>query len=320
VSAQVESVALAKTEQPGTLARTDDDGISVERIVARVKKIRQIRDEVMQAGVHYGKIPGVKKDSLMKPGAETLCMAFALSPKFKTEESREGEHLECVVTCTLFGPSGAELGDGIGSCSTMESKYAYRKAEKVCPECGKSAIIKGKEEYGGGWVCFKKKDGCGAKFKDGDQAIEGQQVGRIANEDIADQYNTVRKMACKRAHVAATLFVTGASELFTQDVEDMPQHQRHDDRDAKPAAKPAPKAQPSSGNGKAPTEEEFDIAILDIGRAKTTDELSATAGKYRAHAWNAGHRKALKEAVDHRLAQLKDPEHRDPPDDEEAPW
>ena len=43
----------------------------------------------------------------------------------------------------------------------------------------------------------------------------------VANPDIADDYNTVRKMACKRAHVAAILFVTCASEIFTQDVEDM---------------------------------------------------------------------------------------------------
>jgi hypothetical protein len=34
-----------------------------------------------------------------------------------------------------------------------------------CPKCGKDAIIKGKEEYGGGYLCFKKKGGCGAKFK-----------------------------------------------------------------------------------------------------------------------------------------------------------
>ena len=35
-----------------------------------------------------------------------------------------------------------------------------------CPECGKPAIIKGKPEYGGGWLCYKKKDGCGAKWSD----------------------------------------------------------------------------------------------------------------------------------------------------------
>jgi len=33
-----------------------------------------------------------------------------------------------------------------------------------CPECGADAIIKGKEEYGGGWLCFNKKGGCGMKW------------------------------------------------------------------------------------------------------------------------------------------------------------
>lgn len=35
---------------------------------------------------------------------------------------------------------------------------------KVCPKCGKEAIAKGTEQYGGGWFCSKKKGGCGAKF------------------------------------------------------------------------------------------------------------------------------------------------------------
>jgi len=43
----------------------------------------------------------------------------------------------------------------------------------------------------------------------------GQQ---IENPDIADVYNTVKKMAKKRAHVDATLTVTGAADLFTQDL------------------------------------------------------------------------------------------------------
>ena len=36
----------------------------------------------------------------------------------------------------------------------------------LCPNCGKDTIIKGKPEYGGGWVCYSKKGGCGAKFTD----------------------------------------------------------------------------------------------------------------------------------------------------------
>src|ERR1035437_8882720 len=34
----------------------------------------------------------------------------------------------------------------------------------LCPNCGKDTIIKGREEYGGGWLCYKKNGGCGAKF------------------------------------------------------------------------------------------------------------------------------------------------------------
>jgi hypothetical protein len=46
---------------------------------------------------------------------------------------------------------------------------------------------------------------------------------KMENPDIADQYNTVLKMAKKRAHVDAILTATGASDIFTQDVEDMPE-------------------------------------------------------------------------------------------------
>jgi hypothetical protein len=51
----------------------------------------------------------------------------------------------------------------------------------VCPRCGKDAIIKGKEEYGGGWLCYKAKGGCGAKFdKDPTDAISHQPAGAPA--------------------------------------------------------------------------------------------------------------------------------------------
>jgi hypothetical protein len=49
-----------------------------------------------------------------------------------------------------------------------------RRAEasgNACPKCGKvRPVIKGKEEYGGGWVCFKKKGGCGATWQDADDS------------------------------------------------------------------------------------------------------------------------------------------------------
>ncbi len=222
------STAIQKPgTQPAALARVQHQelGMSVDVLVERVEKVKEVHRRLMVKDVHYGIIPGVKKDCLYKPGAEMLGMAFQLGPKFTTEERRDGEHLECVVTCTLFRQSdGAEMGSGLGSCSTREKKYAWRGGGRKCPSCGSAtALMKSKDKPE--WFCWRKKDGCGATFPEKDERITSQSVGRVANPDIADDYNTVRKMACKRAHVAAILFVTCASEIFTQDVEDA-----HDER------------------------------------------------------------------------------------------
>jgi hypothetical protein len=81
-------------------------------------------------------------------------------------------------------------------------------------------VIKGKEEYGGGWLCWKSKGGCGAKWPDGAPEIEGQQVGDVENPDPYDLENTLVKMAKKRAHIDAALTGTASSDLFTQDLEE----------------------------------------------------------------------------------------------------
>ena len=104
----------------------------------------------------------------------------------------------------------------------MESKFRWRTAERVCPACGATAIIKGKAEYGGGWLCFAKKGGCGAKFSDDDESITSQAVGRAENPDLADTYNTILKMSKKRAHIDAVLTATAASDIFAQDLDDLP--------------------------------------------------------------------------------------------------
>lgn len=197
--------------------------MSVEEIVNRVSKVHEVQRQVMKEGTHYGKVPGIDKPTLLKPGAEILGMVFMLDPQFEVTEHRDGDHLTAVVKCTVYHQgTGARLGSGLGSCSTKESKYAYRKGSRKCPACDKEGtIIKGKAEYGGGWLCWAKKGGCGAKFDDGDESIEGQQTDRVPNPDLYDQHNTVLKMAIKRAHVAAILFVTCASEIFTQDLEDL---------------------------------------------------------------------------------------------------
>lgn len=180
---------------------------------------------VLRKDVDYGVIPGTgTKPVLYKPGAEKLCLLFSLQPVFEvTDRVLNWDAPEPFFfyeyKCKLYH-RGVIVGEGDGSCNSHESKYRWRKGERVCPNCGQPAIIKGRAEYGGGWLCYTKKGGCGAKFAAGDPAIEGQEVGRIPNPDVADVVNTVQKMAQKRALVAAVLVTTGASEFYTQDLED----------------------------------------------------------------------------------------------------
>jgi hypothetical protein len=189
-----------------------------------VEAIHTLQNKVLKQDVDYGVIPGTgKKPTLLKPGAETLLAAFRLSVgNLDTQIIELGDgHREYRTRVAIVNRAeGNVVGFGAGSCSTMESKYRYRQGERKCPVCGKEAIIKGKAEYGGGWLCFAKKGGCGAKFNEKDQAIIGQEIGRIENPDIADCYNTCLKMSKKRALVDAALTTCAASGVFTQDVED----------------------------------------------------------------------------------------------------
>ena len=180
----------------------------------------------MAEGTDYGIIPGTKNNTLLKPGAEKLCQLFRCIPEYVMEEKTENwetglfhYRFTCRVTMQA---DGRVVAEGVGSCSTFESRYRYRTSSRVCPACGKEAIIKGKAEYGGGWLCFKKKDGCGAKFVDGDQSIEGQATGRVVNPDLHDCVNTVLKIAKKRALVDAAIALARCSDIFMQDMEDTP--------------------------------------------------------------------------------------------------
>ncbi len=224
------------------------DALPASAIRAQVDLIQHVMKEVMIKETHYGTIPGTPKPSLFKPGAEKLCLTFRLDPQYESSERFVGDHLFVKSRCTLYHQtSGRRLGSGEGSCSTKESKYAYRKGQRLCPKCGKETIIKGKAEYGGGWLCFAKKGGCNAKWPDGAKEIEDQNTDRTPNEDLADQYNTVLKMANKRSLVAAVLNVTGASDIFTQDIEDMPEFNSapRTSQDA-PGCTNGPTASPSS--------------------------------------------------------------------------
>jgi hypothetical protein len=200
--------------------------LSVQDLLRQVEAIQEVQKLAMIDGEHYGIIPGTKKPTLLKGGAEKLCLLFRMDPEYEVETQIQEElFISYKIRCTLHHiTTGNRLASGLGSCNSRENKYRWRQPRIKCPNCEKEQIIKGKEEYGGGWLCWKKKGGCGSKFKDGDQAIEGQSTERVENDNPWELDNTLLKMACKRALVAATLNATAASDLFTQDLEDIRGH------------------------------------------------------------------------------------------------
>ena len=257
-----------------------------EKLQALVRgrdRIKLIKETLMVEGMHFGVIPGTPKATLYQPGAQLLCMIFSLRATFTQEvEYGDGETapaVRCRTVCSLHlgDTSGPVIATGNGAASTWEQKHRYRRGERACPDCGTlGAIIRGKAEYGGGFVCWKRKDGCGAKFAKDDQRITGQQVGDIPNPNQDDLENTVIKMSEKRAYNGATLRGTASSDLFTQDRE--PGDGRGDDG-GEPGGEPPPQQAKDQGpvqqpraNGQADGDRDQapggDIGIAELHEAR----------------------------------------------------
>lgn len=196
--------------------------VTAGELKERLAVIEEAMETTMKEGVDYGKVPGTDKPALFKSGSEKLSVLFKLDVQPRSSKHYgPGDHLTVETAATVYDiATGCRIGFGEGLCTTREKKYGKRQASRTCPACGEAAIIKGKEEYGGGWICFYKKGGCGAKYGDDDSAILDQSVGEIENPDLPDQWGTVLKMAEKRARVGAVLAVTGASAIFTQDLDE----------------------------------------------------------------------------------------------------
>ena len=185
-----ENTALTSWEKP-------------EQLQNRVQRMLEIQQQVMKTDIDYGIIPGCKKPSLFKPGAELLMVTFCLSDRITVEELSEDGAIRYRVTTEICSQStGAYLGCGVGEASTNEEKYKWRKI--VCDgEWDDTPPELRREKWFKGWQ--SKPD-----YK--------QKQVRTNPSDVA---NTVLKMAKKRSKIDAVLSVLGASRIYSQDIEDM---------------------------------------------------------------------------------------------------
>lgn len=200
----------------------------VQTALRRYQAVKDFIGSVLVENVDFGKVPGSDKPVLLKPGAEKMTAFFGFNVRFIlsdfvedwTGKDHNGEPFFYYRYRAQLWRDDQLIAEGDGSCNSWEKKYRYRQAERICPSCGKPTIIAGKKEYGGGWLCFVKKGGCGLKFAENDPKITEQKLGQTKNADPADIVNTLQKMAQKRALVAPVLIATNTSDYFTQDIDD----------------------------------------------------------------------------------------------------
>jgi hypothetical protein len=182
---------------------TTNGSLKAVDIRAQVNLIHEVMDSVMKKDVHYGIIPGCKKPSLYKPGAEKILMTFRLvADNPIIEDLSTADSIRYRVTQRILTREGGLVGAASGECSSDEDKYKWRRP--VCDEEFEETPI---DRRGEKWV----KDHTGKASK----------IKRIRTNP-ADVGNTILKMAVKRAAIGATLITTAASDVFDQDIEDIP--------------------------------------------------------------------------------------------------
>lgn len=237
--------------------------VDVKQVLAQVQAIQKIMASVMKEGTHYGKIPGCDQPSLYKPGSESLLSAFKISVEPEVREIRDGNHITYQVRCIgRHMATGIVVGVGVGEASTAEDKYAWRAA--VCDEefdatpedrrrvkWGKSAR----------WAVEK-----------GEPPYYSVKQVRTNPADIA---NTVLKMAKKRAQIDLCLTSLAASDIFTQDLEDIPEEMRDDG--APPRPRNRYQERPKSGETRAAPTGEVTEGQVRLIKARLSSKSKSEA-------------------------------------------
>jgi hypothetical protein len=206
----------------------EPETLTAQQVRAQVNLVQEVMKAVMRDKTHYGTIPGCgDKPSLLKPGAEKLASTFRLAVNPEITDLSTKDYIRYQIRASIIHQiTGSFLGAGVGECSSNEEKYCWRNA--VC-----------KEEFDDTPEDRRRK-----KYKKNYGNIETVLQIRTNPADIA---NTVLKMAKKRALIDGILTVTGASDIFTQDIEDMPEELLNK-KEVVPAKKQQDREIPPSGD------------------------------------------------------------------------
>lgn len=207
--------------------------LTAVEVRTHVNLIQEVMQAVMKKDTHYGVIPGCKLPSLYKAGSEVLLTTFRVAVDPEIEDLSTPDEIRYRVKARgIHQTTGTIVGAGIGECSTSEDKYKWRKA--VCDdEFNATPETKRRVKYQkGGYV-------------NGSYNKNAILTVKQVRTEPADLANTVLKMAKKRAQIDLTLTATAASDIFTQDIEDLPDELRDDEQpEKKTVTQPQSKSTP----------------------------------------------------------------------------
>lgn len=160
----------------------------VKEISERKKLLAKFIRKEMKPDIDFGIIPGTQKASLFKPGAEKLARLFGLGVRIVDSQKEIDLHQNFAMF--TYRMEAYHLATGVvvaqceGACNSFEKKYKDR------------AVY----EY--------------------NRSTNRKEKVRDEETPIGDVLNTLMKMAQKRGYVGVIMQATGASDFYTQDVED----------------------------------------------------------------------------------------------------
>ncbi len=188
------------------LALPDENQFKAD--IQAINRFQQVVHANLIPNQDYGVIPGTQKPTLLKPGAEKIAKLLGLADEYEIVDKQEDWNrpfFRYLIKCSLRSLAHqVVISEGLGECNSMEAKYHWRWiGERDLPEGIERGKLLSQERHskaGGKWRAY-----------------------RLENDDIYSQVNTILKMAKKRALVDAALSAGRLSNVFTQDIEDIPE-------------------------------------------------------------------------------------------------
>jgi hypothetical protein len=239
------TASLQVLPQAGALDRM----ATAAEIRAQVNLIQEVMKAVMKDGTHFGTIPGTDKPTLYKAGAEKILMTFRIAAQASAiEDLAAPDEIRYRVTVRgVSQNSGVTLGEGVGECSSNEEKYRWRRPV-----------------HDNEWTAAPEDRRREKWTRNGD-------TWRQVRTEPADVANTILKMAHKRALVAMTLVVTAASDVFTQDIEDLPEELQDAATEATRKPMQAPQRKAAEAKTTAPTERVVGT-VTEVSKGKSGEK------------------------------------------------